>query len=64
MKARAVFVKDALRTDGAPKAEHIFVVTDDGRVFEAFSDEPGHWLEIPLPKGNQPKATKLTQRNK
>lgn len=34
----------------APAVSHLVVVTDDGRIFERFSDmPPGVWGEIPPP---------------
>lgn len=54
MKARQVYAKDAIRHDHAPRAEHLFVVDDRGRVWERFSDdEAGRWSEIPLPERTQ-----------
>ena len=51
MKAAQIVIKDALRHDGAPRSEHLMLVTTDGRVFERFSDDdPGAWTEVPLPK--------------
>jgi hypothetical protein len=48
-----LFAKDALR----PSCEHLFVVLEDGRVFERFSDqEPGEWSEIPLPTTPEPET--------
>ena len=58
MKAAQIVVKDALRHYGAPRSEHLMLVTTDGRVFERFSDDdPGAWTEVPLPRD----ATKRSQ---
>lgn len=52
--------KDALRHDGAPKAEHLLALDSTGRVFERFSDEdPGKWSEVPMPA----KRTRPRRRN-
>jgi hypothetical protein len=51
IRAAQIVIKDALRHDGAPRSEHLMLVTTDGRVFERFSDDdPGAWTEVPLPK--------------
>jgi hypothetical protein len=64
MKARQVFAKNSV--DGRRSlepSEHLFVITDDGRLFERFSDdEPGHWSEVPLPKGNGRKRLERQKR--
>jgi len=64
MKARQVFAKNAI--DGRRSlepSEHLFVITDDGRLFERFSDdEPGAWSEIPLPKSNGRKRVERRNR--
>lgn len=55
MKARQVFAKNSV--DGRRSlepSEHLFLITDDGRLFERFSDdEPGVWSEIPLPNSDE-----------
>ncbi len=49
-KVIQIFAKDALRVDGAPKAEHLFALYDDGTIRERFSDMPeGEWTLVPTP---------------
>jgi hypothetical protein len=64
MKARQVFAKNAI--DGRRSlepSEHLFVITDDGRLFERFSDdEPGHWSEVPLPKSDEQTGSEHQKR--
>jgi len=65
MKARQVFAKNAI--DGRRSlepSEHLFVITDDGRLFERFSDdEPGKWTEIPLPAAQAKRSRKLAENS-
>ena len=65
MKVRFVFAKNALRHDGAPRAEHLFVVTDRGRLLDRFSDdEPGKWSEVPLPKTHAKRQRKQPRQSR
>lgn len=60
LRAVQIFAKDALRVDGAPKAEKLIALFNDGSIRERFSDMPeGEWSEIPLPKSNKRKAKKF-----
>lgn len=55
--------KDALRHDGAPKAEKLIALTDDGEIFERFSDEdPGTWHTVQGPAHR--KVQKRVERRK
>jgi hypothetical protein len=62
MKIRQLFAKDALRYHGAPKAEHLFAVDDQGRVWERFSDdEPGVWSEVPGPQAKRTARARVSK---
>jgi hypothetical protein len=62
MKIRQVFAKNAVQHDGTPRAEHVFVVTDDGQLYERFStDAPGEWTAVPGPN-NPPQRRRRKAR--
>ena len=63
LRARQIFAKDALRVDGAPRAEKLIGLFEDGSIRERFSDMPeGEWYVIEPPKRQQHSRAKRKKR--
>ena len=63
MKIRQLVAKDALRVDGAPRAEHLLALDAAGRIWERFSDMPeGEWSIVPGPSKPQQRRSRKQRK--